>query len=583
MIYPYASEDGVAYDTVTPGKGLVFRKDLEHAGSLLTAGEKHILTANILGMRKQSSNQVVFVTFPNKDKQQQSRYKLRSAVAALKQVACQDSSYALPVDCLIGTVLDAHVRFTNRQYESNSEELPPVVTYECTNFTFEQFGTVAKILLRSYVHEDEISKHADAIEFFGPFAAENLLVQLAVESTAVEESKACQKFVQPKVHKLTGVADSGDRKPAAKKSKSEEDTATKEEEDEDLAVIVCENESRTQVVAEVAGALGFSHYVPFKMVFVHGHFLHGNYDRYVDVPVTPVALTVGDFNHVFALQNVGGQGRVTACTIADYHNKYNYFATPDPPGWNGETIRWPESESEEDFEEYGYEYHRQKQEFAESPRGLALKVALGSAQVREQLSEHVLENMSSEGPVWEFTHFEPLSSYSTEPHGTNEKEDQGSPVALFHRDQAGNATFTMQEAEDASKYIASMNLDGRVKSLLQKKRFELRQQVEEGREYYCNESTYTNISVLLVTGLVRLDPSVDPASNSIALPGGRFDVWPTLARRKEARQQGHDMLHRLEIAGMRGVYRYSDISDDSEEDDSCDCEEEDGEAGNEEN
>jgi hypothetical protein len=32
IIYPYASKKGTAYDTTTPGNGLLFRKDLEHAG-----------------------------------------------------------------------------------------------------------------------------------------------------------------------------------------------------------------------------------------------------------------------------------------------------------------------------------------------------------------------------------------------------------------------------------------------------------------------------------------------------------------------------------------------------------------------
>lgn len=63
VIFSYNQEDGDAFDTTTPGSGLIFRKDLEHAGNLLKSGEKHILTANLWATRKQNSNQVLLVTF----------------------------------------------------------------------------------------------------------------------------------------------------------------------------------------------------------------------------------------------------------------------------------------------------------------------------------------------------------------------------------------------------------------------------------------------------------------------------------------------------------------------------------------
>jgi hypothetical protein len=64
LIYPCASQKGVPFDTTAPGNGLLFRRNLEHAGNVLKEGEKHILTANLWATRKQASNQVLFVTFP---------------------------------------------------------------------------------------------------------------------------------------------------------------------------------------------------------------------------------------------------------------------------------------------------------------------------------------------------------------------------------------------------------------------------------------------------------------------------------------------------------------------------------------
>ena len=57
------------FDTTTTGCGILFRKDLEHEGTELMSGEKHIITANIWATRKEDeqSKQVLLVTFPSAD------------------------------------------------------------------------------------------------------------------------------------------------------------------------------------------------------------------------------------------------------------------------------------------------------------------------------------------------------------------------------------------------------------------------------------------------------------------------------------------------------------------------------------
>jgi len=260
LIFPYASEKGTPFDTTKAGNGLLFRKDLDHAGNLLKAGEKHILTANLWATRKQASDQVLFVTFPETAAAAAATNPTRSAQAQLEHAANQNTSYVLPVDCLKGTMLDAHVRFVNRGYESQDMEAPTVVTYECTEFSYQEFGTVAKILNRSCIDEHCIRDHAACIDFFGPFANENLLVNLALASKPDNEEEACKRFVMPMNVKSESSSE--------KKAKTEGED--KSEETNDLNVIVCENESRTKVVYEVARFFGFDNYVPFKMVFVEG-------------------------------------------------------------------------------------------------------------------------------------------------------------------------------------------------------------------------------------------------------------------------------------------------------------------------
>ena len=52
---------GEAYDTTAPGAALLFRKDLDHEGERVDAGEKHLLSLNLLGFRKSAARQVLLV------------------------------------------------------------------------------------------------------------------------------------------------------------------------------------------------------------------------------------------------------------------------------------------------------------------------------------------------------------------------------------------------------------------------------------------------------------------------------------------------------------------------------------------
>jgi hypothetical protein len=82
------------------------------------------------------------------DREAQKKSSVQDTIA---QVANQDTTYAIPVDLLSRTMLDSHVRFVNRAAAQEGTEPPVVITYECKNFDYESFGTVAKILQRSYI------------------------------------------------------------------------------------------------------------------------------------------------------------------------------------------------------------------------------------------------------------------------------------------------------------------------------------------------------------------------------------------------------------------------------------------------
>ena len=146
--------------------------------------------------------------------------------------------------------------------------------------------------------------------------------------------------------------------------------------------------------------------------------------------------------------------------------------------------------------------------------------------------------------------------------GQNPDADGGGAEAcyrpsLFHRDELGNTCFTEDEATRASEHIAAMALDERVKSCLQKKRFELPQHSETAEAFFCNESVYGNVNILWVTGVVRMSPDdvwtfdrVDKAKAAAASSSGdgagaggggddeksskkkKFNAWPSKSARK---------------------------------------------------
>ncbi len=80
------------------------------------------------------------------------------------------------------------------------------------------------------------------------------------------------------------------------------------------------------MVNTVACQLGYNSYVPFKMVFVEGIIQSLKHMSSMSVPISPVALLLGDFNHIFAIQKVGGSGTISSQTLRDFHEKENYWA-----------------------------------------------------------------------------------------------------------------------------------------------------------------------------------------------------------------------------------------------------------------
>jgi len=80
-------------------------------------------------------------------------------------------------------MLATHIEWENNQAEQRGEELPSVVHYKCPpDITFEEFGTVYRVLRRMHVESDSVMAHSAALQYFGPFDRSEMLVDYAIAS-----------------------------------------------------------------------------------------------------------------------------------------------------------------------------------------------------------------------------------------------------------------------------------------------------------------------------------------------------------------------------------------------------------------
>jgi hypothetical protein len=115
----------------------------------------------------------------------------------------------------------------------------------------------------------------------------------------------------------------------------------------------------------------------------------------------------------------------------------------------------------------------QDMDFYSKGRGLGLKLALGNRHASHALNQYIAGGTKGDGVFVELGDMYMLKHFShfldADGDGDDESEsgrgesEVGSPSSLFHRGKKGRVKFSVLEAEAASNFIASMNLDERVK------------------------------------------------------------------------------------------------------------------------
>jgi len=526
------------YATNAPGCAVLFRKDLEHECMPLVSGEKHIVSLNLWAMKKRSATekkQVMLVTFPRDGAAAAAGGGSAAAAGgggsaaaaggssagvptALQVAADASRTYAIPTDVLVGPLA------TYAECADDSA----VIEYECTNFSFEEFGTVAKVLRRAYCSEGQISAHKRALDFFGPFDLSSILVDLSTEPppTSASASSDVQMQTYPSM---------------------------------DTDVIVCESEARADAVAAAANDMG-EPFVKFKMMFVEGVMeTSGDGPGYgkVEIPMTAACICAGDYGNIFSIRHVAKYDEPEAMDMRsllmqevdafdwqdndgdEYYELQHQLCLGLQAGLGNDS----DCSNVAKFVFFGELGHPPLDELVRLPGCGAIAIVVGThveanidgsgefcaARVvranadgtfcvrcdddsDEEQEVHANDvRVHRDGPGVQVAASPALDDPRPPPVSPADDADESlllrntlnddyDKAALFHLDKHGKSCFTAAEARKASTHLAAMQLDSKVKEALNQQRFELPQQTEKVHNFFCNETVYGKLNVLWVSG-----------------------------------------------------------------------------------
>ena len=486
-------------------------------------------------------------------------------------------SYAIAVENVCG-MLKTHVEFANRQAAnaqssssssstlSSVSSLPEVVKYDCTDASYEQFGTIFRVMTRHHVTEQEIANNQGLLDYYGPFAREQLLIDLAAVPGLTEEEEAnevnnmsvkqLKTFItssglqfndcieKSELQQRATEAQSALKKKsmpssATKSSKSDANEQTESTEKFDEEVIICESHERAVVVANIAKTLGLP-YIPFKMIFIEGDWIYSGGDASIGatpehLPLTIVWLSFGDYDNIFTCSSTPG------------------LVVSDPPSTLAgilDNINEPESY----YDEPKSTEKGKAKLLATNPGDIipAMDVTEMHIKALEVASTNTSSAMNRVFGYNDARNYDPLifpESVIYLPGSTKEYEDNKSDDdnSLYHLNEEGKTCFSKEEAKRASEYVVSIGFDQRIKQSIQSMRFQLPQQstTTETTAQFCNESIYGSLNVLKVEGVCKFDPNWNVEKREGVkrkMKEVNLTEWPTKKQRNDTESSVSSMV-----------------------------------------
>ena len=149
----------------------------------------------------------------------------------------------------------------------------------------------------------------------------------------------------------------------------------------------------------------------------------------------------------------------------DIGSKVHLFDAPEFEDWYGSAFKVSKATKDGGTKIVGED----PEEFLRGGMGLGLNVRVSDSELKGGLLKYMFNK-------YRRADIDPLDLRA----GLTKDSDAVHPVnSMFHLDSEGKVCFTRDQAEQASDYIASMNLEVRVKASLNKKKFELPQVSEK--------------------------------------------------------------------------------------------------------
>mmetsp|Transcript_60230 Transcript_60230/g.111664 ORF Transcript_60230/g.111664 Transcript_60230/m.111664 type:complete len:682 (+) Transcript_60230:90-2135(+) len=531
----------VSDSTTRPGCAIAFRKDVEHESTVLEAGEKHIIMANLWAWRKcgdgvKSDVSVLLVTFPGCD----SDAKLLDGDSRRRQVnldkVAAERTYAIPLDEAKHSPALAEV-IAETCGSDLSGTRGPALLHECRECTFEEFSTIFRILRRMRVTPHELQQRHSIIRRYG------LETQAAVHGLQPEEipSEPAEKLYMMSIYMVDGsvyefrVAASDSihsvRAQLQERSGKEglrlvmvEGGAEVLQDSKTLEDCGCPKELnavKVRLKVDEYHALGLTQDEMHELVEAPPQV--GLEDRGSDVIVcSSVARTevVAAVAKAVGLPFVVFQALCFEGTVdigGDTCRPGNYTMDMHPAliclgdcrqvleWWR---LHWWEHNAAHQWEEKADRLFdlsmalRGHEELAALSPGLIASAEEGRWGGRDSDEDDDDGHDLPADPRLNLDHVQRALSWDDE-------KAEGDVSELFHVNAAGQSCFNKAEAAATVAHLKRIGFTGQIVNRLSQVPFELPQHSDERHTTFCNEQVYGNVNILLVSGVVRLLPDED--------------------------------------------------------------------------
>ena len=417
--------------STTPLSCLVFRKDLKHEGERLESGTKEILTLNLLGLPKNCSNLVV-VSFPNEP---------------------DSRMYYISVDKINscdGNLLQGFVRFKCDER---------ILVYKETNYTYQEFELIYRILNKSYISIEEFKTHKAMLDYYLISVSNVLITELQSPNT-----------IQTNIVSF------------------------------DSELIINETPEQTAFMLELVKTDELQ-FIPFRLVLVEGTKVYGGEmsDSPPDIlEMSPVWLSVTDYDNVVFYKCLTSRrdNSESLKYILDKNSEIDFTKFFESKKTQVTFVNSDDVEDEDDEDD------EKKVDLPEFQLGIGEDIMYGANLFKFDLK--VCKPDVSYGNIVDFISKRDSDGLVDRTFYSPRNNTIVSAFKHYSIDEHGKMVLSLQQQKAVMKRIRDLNLEETVKSRLNTIRFNLPQKKTTLNENFCNESVYGNCTVLFVTGFIKM-------------------------------------------------------------------------------